>query len=79
MGSDKSQVVEKGQQGASEPSPAKDAKAERNTDSLLDVFTTEDPVETTVSKLSKEMNDLNVYSLLEEMKQVARNVRGLHI
>jgi hypothetical protein len=78
MGNEKSQVLEKGQQGAAEPSPTKDAKVERNPDSLLDVFTSEELVETPVSRLSKDLSDLSIYSLLEETKQVAQNVRGLH-
>ncbi|HUV52404.1 MAG TPA: hypothetical protein VMW64_04940 [Dehalococcoidia bacterium] len=77
MGNEKSQVLEKGQQGAAEPSPTKESKGERNTDSLLDVFTSEELVETTASKLSKDLSDMSIYSLLEETKQVAQGIRGL--
>jgi hypothetical protein len=78
MGNEKSQVLEKGQQGAAEPSPPKESKADRNPDSLLDVFTSEELVETTASRLSKDLTDLSIYSLLEETKQVAQGIRGLH-
>lgn len=78
MGSEKSQVVEKSQQGSGQSSSVKNSEAERNPDSLLDVFTTEDFVETTVNRLSKDLNDLSIYSLLEETKQVAQGIRGLH-
>jgi hypothetical protein len=78
MVSDKTQVLTKSQQGAGQPSSAKDSEVERNPDDLLDVFTTEDLVETTVSKLSKDLNDLSIYSLLEETKQVAQGMRGRH-
>ena len=76
MGSEKAPVLEKGQQGAAEPSPPKDSKGERNPDSLLDVFTSEELVETTASKLSKDLSDMSIYSLLEETKQVAQGIRG---
>jgi hypothetical protein len=78
MGNEKSQVLEKGQQGAAEPSPPKESKVDRNPDSLLDVFTSEELVETTASRLSKDLTDLSIYSLLEETKQVAQGIRGLH-
>lgn len=78
MGSEKTPVLEKGQQGAAEPSPAKDTKAGRNPDSLLDVFTSEELVETATGKLSKDLSDLSIYSLLEETQQVAKGIRGLH-
>jgi hypothetical protein len=78
MGNEKSQVLEKGQQGAAEPSSPKESKADRNPDSLLDVFTSEELVETTASRLSKDLTDLSIYSLLEETKQVAQGIRGLH-
>jgi hypothetical protein len=77
MGSEKAPVLEKGQKGAAESSPTKDSKADRNPDSLLDVFTSEELVETTASKLSKELSDLSIYSLLEETKQVAQGIKGL--
>jgi len=77
MGSEKAPVLEKGQQGAGGPTPTKDSKAERNPDSLLDVFTSEELVETAASKLSKDLSDLSIYSLLEETQQVAKGIRGL--
>jgi len=78
MGNEKSQVLEKGQQGAAEPTSTKDSKGNRNPDSLLDVFTNEELEETAASKLSKDLTDLSIYSLLEETKQVAQGIRGLH-
>ena len=77
MGSEKAPVLEKSQQGAAEPSPTKESKGERNPDSLLDVFTSEELVETTASKLSKDLSDMSIYSLLEETKQVAQGIREL--
>lgn len=77
MGNEKSQVLEKSQQGDGGPTPTKDSKAERNPDSLLDVFTNEVLEETTASKLSKDLTDLSIYSLLEETEQVAQGIRGV--
>ena len=56
-------------------SPKKDDKA---TDSLLDVFTSEEVVETSVSKLSKELGDVSVYTLLEQTKQLAEEIKLGH-
>ncbi|MBM3157715.1 MAG: hypothetical protein FJ004_10595 [Chloroflexi bacterium] len=78
MGNEKSQVLEKNQQNAEGAAPTKDSKENRNPDSLLDVFTSEELVETATSKLSKDLTDLSIYSLLEETKHVAQHVRGLH-
>lgn len=78
MGIEKSQVLDKSQRGSGQSSSVKDSEADRNPDSLLDVFTAEEFVETTVNKLSKDLNDLSIYSLLEETKQVAQGIRGLH-
>jgi len=77
MGSEKAPVLEKGQQGAAGPTPPKDSKGNRNPDSLLDVFTSEELVETAASKLSKDLSELSIYSLLEETQQVAQGIRGL--
>jgi len=77
MGNEKAPVLEKGLQGAAEPSLTKESKGERNPESLLDVFTSEELVETTASKLSKDLSDMSIYSLLEETKQVAQGIRGL--
>ncbi len=76
MMSEKPQVLAKNQQGSRHPSSVQDSEAERNPDDLLDVFTTEELAETTVSKLSKGLNDLSIYSLLEETKQVAQGIRN---
>jgi len=44
-------------------------------DSLLDVFKDEQLSENTISTLSRELSDVNLYSLLEEMKRIAEKVR----
>jgi hypothetical protein len=55
--------------------PKKDDKA---ADSLLDVFTSEELVESPISKLSKELGDVSVQTLLEQIKQVAGEIRCGH-
>ena len=54
-------------------SPKKDDK-----DSLLEIFTSEELVESPVSKLSKELGDVSVYTLLEQTKQVAAEIKCEH-
>ena len=56
-------------------SPKKDDKG---TDSLLDVFTSEELVESSVSRLSKDLGEVSVYSLLEQTKQVAEAIKWGH-
>jgi len=57
---------------AANTQPANSPQEENKIESVLDVFRSEKlAVDTTVS-LSKELNDMNVYSLLEETKQIAQ-------
>ena len=63
------------------PQAPKDStkKDEKGTDGLLDVFTSSDEfVESPVSRLSKELADISVYSLLEQTKQVAEEIKWGH-
>ncbi len=53
-------------------------KDDKGTDSLLDVFTSEELVESPVSKLSKDLNDISIDSLLEQTKQVAEEIKWGH-
>jgi hypothetical protein len=57
---------------------AKATKDGIGTDSLLDVFTSEELVENPISKLSKDLNDVSIDSLLEQTKQVAEEIKGGH-
>jgi hypothetical protein len=57
---------------------AKATKDDKGTDSLLDVFTSEELVESPVSKLSKDLNDVSIDSLLEQTKQVAEEIKLGH-
>jgi hypothetical protein len=62
-----------------DPAQAKNPKkGDTVTDSLLDVFTSEEFVESSISKLSQELGDVSVYSLLEQTKQVAGEIRCGH-
>jgi hypothetical protein len=53
-------------------------KDDKGTDSLLDVFTSEEFVESPVSKLSKDLGDVSIDSLLEQTKQVAEDIKWGH-
>ena len=65
--------------GATEPAQAKNPKKdEKGTESLLDVFTSEELIESSVSKLSKELGDISVYSLLEQTQQLAQSIKLGH-
>jgi hypothetical protein len=63
------QLVEKvdaaNKQSASSP------QEEKQIENVLDVFRSEELTLDTTSSLSKELNDMDVYSLLAEMKQIA--------
>ncbi len=63
-GSQKIEVADK----PSADSPPEDEKIE----SVLDIFRSEELTLDTTSTLSKELSDTNVYSLLEESKQIAQ-------
>lgn len=74
--------VPKGSEGkvaVADPVQAKASKKDdKGTDSLLDVFTSEEFVESTISKLSKDLGDVSIDSLLEQTKQVAEEIKGGH-
>ncbi len=53
-------------------------KDDKGTDSLLDVFTSEEFVESSISKLSKDLSDVSIESLLEQTKQVAEEIKWGH-
>jgi hypothetical protein len=53
-------------------------KDDKGTDSLLDVFTSEEFVESPISKLSKDLVDVSIESLLEQTKQVAEDIKWGH-
>lgn len=53
-------------------------KDDKGTDSLLDVFTSEELVENPVSRLSKDLGDVSIDSLLEQTKQVAQDIKCGH-
>lgn len=59
-----------------DPAQAKSPKKDdKGTESLLDVFTSEELVETSVSKLSKDLGDVSVQTLLEQTKQIAQEIK----
>lgn len=62
-----------------DPAQAKDSKKDdKGTDSLLDVFTSEEVVESSINRLSKDLSDVSIYSLLEQTKQVAEEIKWGH-
>jgi len=62
-----------------DPAQAKGPKKDdKGTDSLLDVFTSEELVESPISKLSKDLIDISIDSLLEQTKQVAEKIKWGH-
>jgi hypothetical protein len=62
-----------------DPAQAKSPKKDdKGTESLLDVFTSEELVETPISKLSKDLGDVSVYALLEQTKQLAEEIKFGH-
>ena len=50
----------------------------RRTDSILDIFTSEDIEESAISRLSKDLNDVNIDSLLAQTKKVAEEIKWGH-
>jgi hypothetical protein len=59
-----------------DPAQAKSPKKDdKGTESLLDVFTSEELIETPISKLSKDLGDVSVYTLLEQTKQLAQDMK----
>jgi len=57
-----------------DPASAKGAKDAKSTDSLLDVFTTEDFKESATSTLCKDLGDVSIQSLLEQTRQLAHEI-----
>lgn len=53
-------------------------KDDKGIDSLFDIFTNEEVVDSPISKLSKELGDVSIYSLLEQTKQIAEGMRCGH-
>jgi len=50
-------------------------KDDKDTDSILEIFKSEDLALEPSTPLSKELRDMNVYSLLEESKKIASKVK----
>ena len=71
------QTLEVESQSAEEADSTQTEKAAEDgeVDSLLDVFKDEELSESPISTLSRELSDTNIYSLLEEMKQIVEKVR----
>ena len=71
------QTLEVESQSAEEADSTQTEKAAEDgeVDSLLDVFKDEELSENPISTLSRELSDTNIYSLLEEMKQIVEKVR----
>jgi hypothetical protein len=57
------------------PTSANEGRGEGEIDSLLDVFRSEELVENRLTDLSRDMDDVSVYSLLEEMRHIAERVK----
>ena len=57
--------------GAVNTQPANSPQEEKKIESVLEVFKSEELTVDTTSSLSKELNDMDVYSLLDEIKQIA--------
>ena len=61
--------------GIASASSGKSSKDAKNSEGMLDVFTSEDLTESTVSILGKDLGNLSMSSLLEETKQLAEEIR----
>jgi len=59
-------------------SSGKSSKDAKNTEGMLDVFTSEDLTESTASILGKDLGNLSMTSLLEETRQLAEEIRRSH-
>jgi hypothetical protein len=72
-------VLESGGQKieAANTSPASSPQEDEKIESVLEVFRSEELALDTTSALSKELSDTNVYSLLEESKQIAQIAKKL--
>src|SRR4030042_3961380 len=77
---DKTQVLETVNQStelAGQP-PAKKPEGgeDKDTDSILDVFRSEQGEMDTLGPISEELDDMSIYSLLEEGKKIVSKIRG---
>ena len=77
---DKPQVLEAVNQ-STEPSGQPSAKKpeggeDKDTESILDVFRSEQGEMDTLGPLSEELDDMSIYSLLEEGKKIVSKIRG---
>jgi hypothetical protein len=55
--------------------PTKSVKADKDTDSMLDIFTSEEFKEDHISVICKDLGDVSVHSLLEQTRQLAEQIR----
>lgn len=53
---------------------AKSVKGDKD-ESLMDIFTTEDINDSYLSTLSKDLGEVSIYSLLEQSRQVAQEIK----
>ncbi len=49
-------------------------KNDKSTDSILDVFTSDDDEESAISRLSRDLGDVSIDSLLEQTKKIAEDI-----
>lgn len=54
---------------------AKTVKSDKDVDGLLDIFTAVEVGENPISKLSKDLGEVSVYSLLEQTQQLAAQIK----
>ncbi|MBM3155742.1 MAG: hypothetical protein FJ004_00470 [Chloroflexi bacterium] len=77
---DKPQALEAVNQNAAsanQPSAEKPKGAgDKDTDSLLDVFRSEQDETGTLGAISEDLSDMSIYSLLEEGKKIVAKIRG---
>jgi len=78
----KPQVLEAVNQGAasSNQPPAEKPKeaGAKDTDSLLDIFRSEQGEMNTLGSISEELGDMSIYSLLEEGQKIMAKIKGGH-
>ena len=72
------QAVEGVGQEAATPDPllADKPKDDQDADSLLDIFKGVEVEESNISVLSRELSDVSIHSLLEQIRQVADEIKG---
>jgi hypothetical protein len=79
---DKPQALEAVNQDteSSNQPPAEKPKGagDKDTDSLLDIFRSEQGEMDTLGPLSEELSDMSIYSLLEEGKKIVAKIKGGH-